>query len=51
MSVHARGNIRFLDESDLRLLLEKLTAHFENNDDSPALFRHLPKSYVDFFFK
>jgi transcriptional regulator len=51
MSVHVRGNIRFLDEPELRLLLEKLTAHFENNDNSPALFHHLPKSYVDSMVK
>ncbi|HEY2711182.1 MAG TPA: FMN-binding negative transcriptional regulator [Chthoniobacterales bacterium] len=51
ISVHARGKIRFLEEPELRLFLEKLTAHFENNDDSPALFRHLPKSYVDSLVK
>ena len=47
MSVHARGKIRFLSEPELLRILEQTTAQFENNDDSPALFRHLPKAYVD----
>ena len=47
MSVHARGRLRFLDEPQLLAILEKTTAHFENDEDSPALFRHLPKAYVD----
>src|SRR5450432_3020002 len=47
MSVHARGKIRFLDEAELRTILEQTTAHFENDENSPALFRHLPKAYVD----
>jgi transcriptional regulator len=51
MRVHARGNIRFLDEPELRLFPGKLTAHFENDDNSPALFRHLPKPYVDSLVK
>ena len=32
MSVHARGNIRFLDEEGLISLLRKLTLRFEKND-------------------
>ena len=47
MSVHARGKIRFLDEPELLRLLEQTTALFENDENSPALFRHLPKAYVD----
>ena len=47
MSVHARGKIRFLGEPELLRLLEQTTAHFENDENSPALFRHLPKAYVD----
>lgn len=47
MSVHARGKIRFLDEPELLAILEETTAHFENDENSPALFRHLPKAYVD----
>lgn len=47
MSVHARGRLRFLDEPQLLAILEETTALFENNENSPALFRHLPKAYVD----
>ena len=47
MSVHARGKIGFLNEDDLLAILEETTARFENDENSPALFRHLPKAYVD----
>jgi len=47
ISVHARGKIQFLGEPELRAILEQTTAHFEKDEDSPALFRHLPKAYVD----
>ena len=47
MSVHARGKIRFLGEPELLRILEQTTARFENDENSPALFRHLPKAYVD----
>jgi transcriptional regulator len=47
MSVHARGKIRFLGEPELLTVLEQTTARFENDENSPALFRHLPKAYVD----
>lgn len=47
MSVHARGHLQFLGEPELLSILDELTARFENDDDSPALFCHLPKSYVD----
>jgi len=47
MSVHARGKICFLGEPELLKILEQLTAQFENDEDSPALFRHLPKAYVN----
>ena len=47
MSVHARGKIRFLSEPELLKIPEQTTARFENDEDSPALFRHLPKAYVD----
>jgi len=51
MSVHARGKLCFVGEPELRTLLEELTMRFENNDNSPASFRHLPKSYVDSLVK
>jgi transcriptional regulator len=47
MSVHARGKIRFLGEPELLTILEQTTARFENDENSTALFRHLPKAYVD----
>ena len=47
LSVHARGPLRFLGEPELLTILEQTTAQFENDENSPALFRHLPKDYVD----
>lgn len=46
-SVHARGTLKFLGEAELRTILEKTTAHFENNSESPSLFHKLPTEYVD----
>lgn len=46
MTVHAKGVIRFLDEAALSELLRDLTAHFENNPASPALYEKLPAEYV-----
>lgn len=45
-TVHAKGKLRFLDNEALRSLLQKLTAHFENNAASPSLFEHLPEEYI-----
>jgi transcriptional regulator len=47
MSVHASGQLQFMDEAALLQLLEKTTAHFENDPQSPASFHHLPKGYID----
>ncbi|MBD0368530.1 MAG: FMN-binding negative transcriptional regulator [Flavisolibacter sp.] len=47
MSVHARGTLSFTDEAGLRMILEKTTAHFEQDPASPASFQHLPEEYVD----
>lgn len=46
MTVHAKGTVEFLDETALLKLLHDLTAHFENNEDSPALFSHIPDDYI-----
>jgi len=46
MSVHAKGNMKFLDEAALLQILKHTTDHFENNAASPANFDHLPKEYV-----
>lgn len=51
MSAHVRGKLRFLEETELRQLLSDLTSYFEKNEQSPALYRHLPDSYVDSLVK
>lgn len=45
-AVHASGIIRFLEETALRELLEKLTAHFENNPHSPAQLANMEDDYI-----
>lgn len=47
ISVHARGEVQFLSEESLLVILEKTTRYYENNDQSPASFHHLPKEYVE----
>lgn len=51
MSVHARGEIRFLDEAALRSVLQRTTDHFEANPDSGANYKDLPPEYVDKYVK
>ena len=51
MSVHAKGELRFLDDVQLLQMLSELTAHFENNDDSPASYKHMPEEYVQRLIK
>ena len=47
MSVHIRGNIRFLDEDGLISLLKKLTLRFEKNDNtSKTIFDNLPEEFL-----
>jgi transcriptional regulator len=45
-AVHARGMLRFLDDAALYDLLVRLTAHFENNPDSPAQVKHMSEDYI-----
>jgi transcriptional regulator len=47
MTVHAKGQLQFMDEAALLNLLQELTAHFENNDQSPSLFEKLPDEYIN----
>ena len=47
ITVHAKGEISFLDEAELLLLLEELTSHFENDPYSPSLYKELPEEYVN----
>jgi len=47
MSVHLKGNIRFLDEEALISLLKKLTLRFEkNNLFSPTIYNNLPVEFL-----
>ena len=50
-SVHVRGKVRFLEEADLRRILEETTSKYEQNDQSPALFKHLTDDYVNRLIK
>jgi transcriptional regulator len=47
MAVHAHGKLQFLNGDELEKLLRDLTAHFENNENSPSLFEKLDRSYID----
>lgn len=47
MSVHLRGNIRFLDDDGLIALMKKLTLRFENNNmTSPTIYDNLPDEFL-----
>ena len=46
ISVHAKGQLRFLDETALLSVLKRTTNHFENNPHSRANFDDLPSEYV-----
>jgi len=47
MSVHAKGNIRFLDDASLVDVLRMTTLYFENNNQqSTTIFDNLPSGYT-----
>jgi transcriptional regulator len=47
MSVHVKGQLRFLDEQGLIEVLKKTTLHFENgNTNSPTVFHNLGEEYT-----
>lgn len=47
MSVHAKGNIRFLDDDALVEVLRMTTLHFENyNQQSTTIYDNLPSDYT-----
>ncbi|MDB5230041.1 MAG: FMN-binding negative transcriptional regulator [Chitinophagaceae bacterium] len=50
MSVHARGKMNFLEEEKLLEVLERTTAFFEK-DNSPSLFKNLPREYIQRLIK
>jgi len=45
MTVHAKGNIRFLDDAALYEILERTTAYFEK-ENSPALMKNMSEAYI-----
>jgi transcriptional regulator len=47
VSVHAKGIIRFLDHAALLEVLDRTTAHYENDPDSGANFKDIGQEYVD----
>jgi transcriptional regulator len=48
MSVHAKGTLRFMNESELLDVLRKTSHHFENNNAaSTTVLENLPKDYVN----
>lgn len=52
MNVHAHGIIRFGDADELRLILQRLSLHFENNNaDSATVFNNLPAEYTERMIK
>lgn len=50
-TVHAKGELAFLDENALLEVLTKTTAKFENNNNSPSLVEHLSTEYVQRLMK
>jgi len=52
ISIHARGQIKFLDEVNLIELLKKLSLHFENNNrSSSTIYDNLPVDYKEKLIK
>lgn len=51
LSVHACGSIRFLEEQELRRILDETTTKYENDENSPALYRHLSDDYINRLIK
>lgn len=52
MSVHAKGMIRFLDDTALVDVLRMTTLHFENhNQESTTIFDNLPAEYTQRLMK
>jgi transcriptional regulator len=46
MTVHARGQLRFLGEGELAQVLEQLTEKFEGRESSPSLYPSLSAEYL-----
>jgi transcriptional regulator len=46
ISVHARGQLQFMDETGLRNILRRTTDYFENDPHSKAAYDKLPDEYI-----
>jgi transcriptional regulator len=52
IAIHARGQIKFLDERNLVELLKNLSLHFENNNSqSSTIYDNLPVDYKEKMIK
>ena len=51
MTVQAKGVLTFLNDAGLLAILSKITAHFENNEHSPALVEKMSGEYVSKMMK
>jgi transcriptional regulator len=52
ISIHARGEIKWMDENGLIELLKKLSLHFENNNTSSStIYENLPPEYTSKLLK
>ena len=52
MSVHVKGQLRFLDENSLVDVLKKISLHFENgNTASSTVYDNLPEDYRNHLIK
>jgi transcriptional regulator len=51
MTVHVRGTMQYLPDEALPDMLDELTSHFENNPDSPSLYKELPAEYLQRLMK
>ena len=49
-SVHAKGNIRLLDNEETKAVIKELTDQYEAND-SPAAFHQMSDEYIDHHLK
>jgi transcriptional regulator len=51
MSVHAKGELKFLEEAALLEILRDLTTHFEGGPNTPGGFDTLPQEYIQRLIK
>ena len=45
-AIHVKGHIHWMDDLSLYQLLDKLTSHFEGNDNSAASFKKMDEAYI-----